>query len=96
MIERKCPKCKHWNNAEDYCNQCNEPLSPLAIDKFKEDKKRIEEANKIPDKFDLFLESMKTSKYLLIRWAYHLLYSVFVVIGAIGAFLAWLTAMANG
>jgi hypothetical protein len=95
MIERKCPNCSHWNKEEDLCTKCSEPISPDAIIDSKQEKKRIEEAAKEPDKFDLFLEKMKSSKYILVRWSYHLLYSVFTVIGAIGAFLAWLTAMAN-
>lgn len=96
MIERKCLKCQTWNNDEDYCKSCNAPLSPKALDKVRELRLAAEEAAREPDKIQIYQERAKNSKYFLVRVAYYIVYSIFVTIGAIGAFLAWLTAMANG
>jgi len=96
MIERKCPNCSEWNKEEDHCVKCGEALSPDAVMAKREQKRIDEEAAKPPSKVDLFLERAKNSKYMMVRWGYYLMYSVFMVIGAFGAFMAWLVAMANG
>ena len=96
MLERKCLACNVWNNDEDYCLNCKEPISPLALDKAKEEKRKIALASMPVSKLDVLLEKAKTSKYLIVRMLYFTFYSVFLLIGGIGAFLAWLTAMANG
>ena len=96
MIERKCLHCGTWNKDEQFCNNCNEALSPEEIEKVEMKKKRIEAANKPKDKFDLFAERLKTHKYLFMRILYQVGYSIAVVFGAIGAFFAWMVAMANG
>ncbi len=96
MIERKCLQCQTWNEAEDYCKNCGEALSPKALDKKREERLAAEEAAREPTKLEIYQERAKNSKYLLVRIAYHIVYSIFLFIGAIGAFLAWLTAMANG
>ncbi|MEO9533096.1 MAG: hypothetical protein ABJG68_09175 [Crocinitomicaceae bacterium] len=95
MIERKCLKCGVWNKDEDYCNSCQEPLSPRALDKVKEEKKAEEERNRVPSKSEVLMLKAKNSKYLLVRWMYYVLYSIFMVIGAIGAMMAWMAALAN-
>ena len=96
MIERKCLKCNTWNEAEDYCNKCGEALSPKALDLEREKRLAAEEAAREPTKLEIYQERAKNSKYLLVRIGYYIVYSIFMVIGGIGAFLAWLTAMANG
>jgi methionyl-tRNA synthetase len=96
MVERKCSNCGTWNTTEDYCKNCGAAVSPAAVNKEKIRKREEEEANKEPSNFDLFLERMKTSKYLLVRMAYKVMYGITMVAGAIGAFFAWMVAMANG
>ena len=95
MIERKCPKCTVWNNDEDHCKSCNEPLSPKALDAIREHKREEEERNRVPSKSEVLMQKAKHSRYLLVRWTYYLIYSVFMVIGAIGAMMAWFAAMVN-
>ena len=58
-------------------------------------KKRIEEANKPKDKFELFAEKLKDHKYFLMRLIYKIGYSVGLVFAAIGGAIAWIVAMAN-
>lgn len=96
MIERKCPKCKAWNKDEDYCESCGEALSPRALDIRREEKIAAEEAARVPDKFEVLQEKAKHSKYFLVRVGYYIVYSIFMVIGALGAFVAWMTALVNG
>ncbi|MCB9224041.1 MAG: hypothetical protein H6582_07705 [Crocinitomicaceae bacterium] len=95
MIERKCTKCGTWNKDEDHCTSCGAALSPKAIDQEKEIKRKEEEANKQPSKFDLFLEKSKNSKFWIVRVGYYIMYSVTLIVGAFGAFVAWMVAMAN-
>lgn len=96
MIERKCLNCGTWNKNNKFCIQCNEAVSPEEIEKIEIRKKRQEEANKPKDKFDLFAERLKTHKSPIVRFIYQIGYSVSVIFGAIGAFFAWMVAMANG
>jgi len=95
MIERKCSNCGTWNNDEDYCKSCGTALSPKALDKQKTEQLKKEAAAIPPSKVDVFLEKAKTSKYLVVRIGYYIFYSIFLVLGAFGAFIAWLAAMAN-
>ena len=96
MIERKCLSCKTWNNEEDYCKNCGEALSPKALDVKREKRLADEEAAKVPSKVDVYLEKAKHSKYFLVRIVYYIVYSIFMIIGGLGAIMAWLTALANG
>ena len=95
MIERKCTQCGQWNKDEDYCTNCGAPLSPKAIDQAKTEKRRQEEASIEPSKFDKFLERTRTSKYAVVRWTYWFFYSLSIIAGLIGAFVAWFVAMVN-
>ena len=95
MVERKCLNCNTWNKDEDYCINCGSPISPKAIDKQKADELAKIEANKVPSKIEIYQEKARNSKYLIVRAGYYVVYSIFVFLGAIGAFLAWLAAMAN-
>jgi ferredoxin len=96
MIERKCLSCGTWNKDEDHCTNCGNPISPTEIVKVETKRKREEEANKPPDKFQVFADRMKNHKYFLMRVIYRIGYSIGVVFAALGAFFAWMVAMANG
>jgi len=96
MVERKCTSCGTWNKGEDYCSNCNGALSPKALDKVYVAKKRQEEAERPKSKTDIFIEKAKNSESFMVKTLYYFFYSVFLIFGAIGGFLAWLVAMANG
>lgn len=96
MIERKCLACGTWNNDEKFCKNCGNPIAPEEIERIEQKKKEIEEANKPKDKFDLFAERLKTHRLLVVRIIYKIGYSIGMVFAAIGAFFAWMVAMANG
>ena len=96
MIERKCLNRGTWNNDEKYCTNCGSPIDPKEIKRLDDEKKRIEEENKPKDKFDLFVEKMKNHQSIFVRILYKIGYSIGMVFTAIGAFLAWMVAMANG
>ena len=97
MIERKCLACGTWNKDEDLCINCSNPISPSAIITAKEKKRKEEDDAKIPpSKLDIYLEKAKNSRFLIIRLGYYIMYSIVMFIGAIGVFLAWMAALANG
>ncbi|MFT5824305.1 MAG: putative membrane protein YvbJ [Crocinitomix sp.] len=96
MIERKCLSCGTWNKEEDNCTNCGNPISQKEIIKVETKKKRLEEANKPKDKFELFAERLKNHKYFFMRVIYKIGYSIGMVFATIGAFIAWGVAMANG
>lgn len=95
MIERKCLKCNTWNKDEDFCVNCGEPLSPKEIEKAEAIARKEKAAKEYkPDKLDIIQEKAKNSKYLLVRVAYKIGYSIGLVVMAIGSFFAWLVAWA--
>ncbi len=96
MIERKCLSCGTWNQNEDFCKQCGNPISPLEINRADAFRKKLIEEQKPKDAFDRFAEKLKNHRYLTIRIFYKIGYSITVLFGAIGAFFAWIVAMANG
>jgi len=96
MIERKCLECGTWNHDENFCTNCGIPISPKEIVKAETLKKKLIEEQKPKDAFDRFTEKLENHRYLFVRIIYKIGYSITVVFGAIGAFFAWMVAMANG
>ena len=97
MVERKCLACGTWNNDERFCKSCGAAIHPEEIQKedFKkrdEEQLAIEEARK--DKLDRMLDKAKTSKFWVVRAGYRVMYSVSMVLVALGGFFAWLVAWA--
>lgn len=96
MIERKCLACGQWNQSENRCTNCNNPISPEEITRV-EEKIKLEIERNIPKtNFELFVERMKNHRYLFVRIIYKISYSITLVFAAIGGFFAWMIAMANG
>lgn len=91
-VQRKCSKCNTWNNAEQYCVNCNTLLDPKLIEIEREKEREHIRTNAVPSKVDVFLDGWKNSTYLVFRLAYKVLYSIAVVFGSIIAFFVWLTA----
>ena len=96
MVERKCLHCGTWNNNERYCKSCGAPVHPDEIAQLEYKKRQEEIANAPKDKFDLFAERLKEHQNPLVRFLYKVGYSISIVFGAIGAFFAWMVALANG
>ncbi|MCH2233862.1 MAG: hypothetical protein MK078_06370 [Crocinitomicaceae bacterium] len=97
MVERKCLSCGTWNNDERFCKNCGAPLHPEEVQAadFKQrekEERELEEAGK--DKLDRLLEKAKSSKYWVVRAGYRVMYSVSMVLVALGGFFAWLVAWA--
>ena len=96
MIERKCLSCKVWNKDEDYCTNCGEPLSPKALDKLRDERLAEEEANRPPTLLEKYKAKAQNSRYLIVKISFYMVYGTLLFIGGLGAFMAWLTALANG
>lgn len=95
MVERKCLQCGTWNTDEKYCKKCGNPIEHEEIVRLEEKAKRIAELNKPKDKYELFVEKCKNHNNFIVRIGYHIMHTIGVVFAAIGAFMAWLIAMAN-
>ncbi|MBV7269672.1 hypothetical protein [Winogradskyella luteola] len=86
----KCISCGVYNENRESCKNCGAVISYEERRKAhikKESKKRIEAVKKEPPSF---IENLKGHHFLAYRALGWLLYSGFVVVSAIGAFLAWL------
>ena len=95
-MERKCRKCNTWNTDNDFCTNCNAPLSPQEIRKAEVAELERKEADKPKDKVDLFLEKMKDSRYILVRGLYYICFSLWAAFMAVLAFFLWLVAATPG
>ncbi|MCG8576035.1 MAG: hypothetical protein MI810_14190 [Flavobacteriales bacterium] len=96
MIERKCLKCQTWNKDEKHCTNCGNLMRYEDVMQEKEKAKIKAEEEREKDKFELLLERMRNHRFLAVRIGYKILYSISILLGAFGAFMAWLVAMANG
>lgn len=96
MIERKCLKCGTWNGEEKFCKSCGAALAPEEIIKEEEAAKKVE-AELIPkDRLDILIERARGSKYMLVRWMFYSIYTVTLIVTAIGSFFAYLVVWAVG
>ncbi len=92
----KCSNCGHFNTNSDYCEKCGELINPK-LKRELSDQKRVddreeEERNRKQSKFELFIERNRNHKNILIRLVFQLLYGIWFIVMAIGAFIAWLFA----
>lgn len=92
----KCSNCGHFNTNRDYCENCGELINPKLKRKLA-DQKRVEnrqeeERNRVKSNFELFIERNRNHKNIFIRLFFQLLYGIWFIIMAIGAFIAWLFA----
>lgn len=95
-IQRRCPSCRAWNGDEDHCIHCGEVLDPELI---RENQHAIREERRKkerPSQLDMFVESWKNSRWLLLRGLYWVAYSVWFVIFSIVSFFLVLIAGTPG
>lgn len=91
----KCAKCGVFTENSDFCKNCGELISFKKKQEIKQEgerQKRIDEA-----KYELenpnLAERLKQHPFFLYKIVGWILYSVFLVVSAIGAMLAWFIAM---
>lgn len=95
-VERKCSNCGTWNKDEDRCTFCNTPISPVLIEKIREEKREEIRRSAPPSKLDLFIEAWKNHRFLAFRVAFWILYSIGFIFFSIAGFFAWMAASPNG
>lgn len=90
---RTCPKCKKDNINRDYCAYCGAVINPYLKRKLeRKEREAIEEklakakGNRITDLF----EKARVHRNPFIRFPVQFLYSIWVIVLAIGSFLAFL------
>ena len=93
-VYRTCPNCGEINLNKDYCEQCGEIVN-IALKRKQEREERIlEEQNmasqKKPNQITTFFEKAIQHNNILIKYTAQFFYSVWVIIIAIGGFLALL------
>lgn len=92
----KCSNCGTFNTNKDYCENCGELINPK-LKREISNQKRLEqqeedERNRVKGKFELFIERNRNHKNIFIRLFFQLLYGIWFIVMAIGAFIAWLFA----
>jgi len=92
----KCINCGTFNQNLDYCSNCGQLINPELLRKksIQERKKSIQEQfskSKIEIQNTLFYQ-LKNHRFWIVRVFATIVYSVWVIVMAIGSFLAWLAA----
>ena len=95
-VERKCLKCQTWNKDNDFCINCGAPISPVSIEKKREQEREKLKKPIVPSKFTKFLEIWKNSRFLPLRWLYYIFYSIAFVFFSIASFFVYLSVAGNG
>jgi ribosomal protein L37E len=94
----KCLNCGVYNTNEDYCTNCNTPLSykkRRELDYAQQEKKRRERERIQKEKSPSIYEKYKDHHSLIVRVFVKIVHSIWMGFIAIGMFIAWLiTAIA--
>jgi CRISPR/Cas system CSM-associated protein Csm4 (group 5 of RAMP superfamily) len=92
----KCSSCGTFNKNLENCEQCGALINPETILKHKIEErkqKQVKQLNKEKlETEDSFIYKMRNHRFLLIRVMGAFFYSVWVIVMAVGSFLAWLAA----
>lgn len=96
MKQQKCPNCKQWNQNATRCVHCDTALVAEELNKEYKQKIDNEDAAKKEGKVFLYFQSLKTSKYLLARACYQVLFAIWSVYMFIVAVLTWIIATTIG
>jgi len=95
-MERKCTNCGTWNQQNDFCVQCDTPISPKEVQKIQVDN-RAKIINKRPkSKLDLFIEKVKNSTNPFVIILYKTVSFVWFIYMAILSFFLWFIALGPG
>lgn|SRR5690606_29448012 len=90
----RCLECGHININKDYCEQCGAIVNPV-LKRNKDHQSRIKVQKEIDsqralEKSQRFFERNRRHKNFFIRIFFQFLYSIWVIVMAIGTFIAWL------
>ncbi|AWX46136.1 hypothetical protein HME9304_03168 [Flagellimonas maritima] len=92
-VYRRCTNCGTVNLNRDHCKQCGQLINvnlKRELDRERRtQKKQQENKEKKPNKISLFFESTKEHSNPLIRYTAKFFYSIWVIVIAIGSFLAF-------
>lgn len=92
----KCYKCGTYTVDSDYCSSCNTLINHAkrrALERETAEKRRTEIQNEEAKETDAFIEKYRNHKFLIVRFFAEIVYYVWVIVMAIGAFIAWVVSM---
>lgn len=91
----KCPSCNTFNKNLDYCKFCNTLLSHQKKVEIKEASIKQKQVEEVIYEMEHpnFAERLKKHPFFIYRFLGWILYSVILIVSAIGAGLAWFIAM---
>lgn len=92
----RCLNCGTMNTNNDYCSNCGTLLSNDLKRQLKEKEVKQKEIDEVIHKLENpnLAERLKRSTNIFYRIIGWILYSVFTIVSAIGAAIAWIVAMA--
>ena len=92
----RCPNCGTMNINRDYCSNCGTLISNDIKREIKEKEVKQKEIDEVIHELENpnLAERLKRSPNVFYRIIGWILYSVFTVVSAIGAAIAWVVAMA--
>ncbi len=93
-VYRTCPNCGKVNLNRDYCQKCGELINILLKRKQEREKRALEKRDtaspKKPNRITTFFENAKENDNIVIKYTARFFYSIWVIVIAIGGFLALL------
>ena len=96
-MARRCKSCKTWNDDVDYCVSCGAVISLELSEKLEWEAKTKAKSEIPPTPSETFFEDhIKNSRFLLVRWVYFILHSIWVILVTILSFFLYMIAMAPG
>lgn len=91
---RTCQNCGEVNLNRDYCKQCGQIVNINLKRRLEREKKAVDKkktaTKKGPNRLTLFFEKAKEHDNIIIKLTARFFYSIWVVVIAIGSFLALL------
>ncbi|UZO82337.1 hypothetical protein NBT05_07635 [Aquimarina sp. ERC-38] len=93
QVIRRCPYCTTENLDRDYCKNCGKLINTILKRKLEREQKlaakQQEAANEKPNKITEFFENARVHKNPMVRYPAKAFYSIWVIVLAVGSFLAF-------
>lgn len=96
MKQIKCPNCKQWNENVSRCTFCDTALVAEELNREYRQMIEAEDSAKEDEKAFKYFQSLKTSKYMLVRMTYQVLFSIWSVYMFFVAVFTWIIATTVG